>query len=72
MPTPLLVEVDGRVLRLERDGVIRIGRAIEADVVLSAGSVSRHHAELRPVDGSWVIIDAGSQFGTYVHGRRVA
>ena len=69
---PLVVEVDGRVLRLERDGAIRIGRAIEADIVLSAGSVSRHHAELRPVDGGWVLVDADSQFGTFVFGRRVA
>lgn len=70
--SPLLVEVDGRVLRLESDSVLRIGRAIEADVVLTAGSVSRHHAELRPVGGSWVLVDTGSQFGTYVDGRRIS
>jgi putative serine protease PepD len=70
--TPLLVEVDGRVLRLEGSSVIRIGRAIEADVVLTAGSVSRQHAELRPVEGSWVLVDAGSQFGTFVDGERIS
>ncbi len=69
--SPLVVEVDGRVLRLEGSTVIRIGRAIEAEVVLTAGSVSRQHAELRPVDGSWVLVDTGSQFGTYVNGVRV-
>lgn len=70
--TPLVIEVDGRVLRLESDSVIRIGRAIEADVVLTAGSVSRQHAELRPVHGTWVLVDRGSQFGTFVDdGRRV-
>lgn len=73
MPTtPLVVEVDGRVLHLESDSVLRIGRAIEADIVLTAGSVSRQHAELRPVQGSWVLVDTGSQFGTFVFGRRVA
>lgn len=70
--TPLVVEVDGRVLRLEGRSVIRIGRAIDAEVVLTAGSVSRQHAELRPVDGNWVLVDTGSQFGTYVDGVRVA
>lgn len=70
--TPLVVEVDGRVLRLEGSSVIRIGRAIDAEIVLTAGSVSRQHAELRPVDGLWVLVDAGSQFGTYVNGVRVA
>lgn len=69
--TPLVVRVDDRVLRLERDSVIRIGRAIEADLVLTAGSVSRQHAELRPVNGTWVLVDTGSQFGTYVEGRRI-
>ncbi len=69
--SPLVVEVDGRVLRLEGNSVIRIGRAIDAEVVLTAASVSRQHAELRPVDGSWVLVDAGSQFGTYVNGTRV-
>ena len=47
----LIVEVDGRTLRLEEMRTYRIGRAIEADVVLAAGSVSRQHAELRPVRG---------------------
>ena len=70
--TPLVVEVDGRVLRLEGKSVIRIGRAIDAEVVLTAGSVSRQHAELRPVDGNWVLVDTGSQFGTYVDGVRVS
>ncbi|HWJ81999.1 MAG TPA: trypsin-like peptidase domain-containing protein [Nocardioides sp.] len=69
--SPLVVRVDGRVLRLDQDRVIRIGRAIEADVVLTAGSVSRHHAELRPVGGTWVLVDTGSQFGTFVDGRPV-
>jgi len=69
--SPLVVEVDGRVLRLEGSSVIRIGRAIDAEVVLTAGSVSRQHAELRPVDGQWVLVDTGSQFGTYVNGVRV-
>jgi putative serine protease PepD len=69
--SPLVIRVDGRVLRLDQDRVIRIGRAIEADIVLTAGSVSRLHAELRPVDGVWVLVDTGSQFGTYVEGRPV-
>ncbi|MCR1785981.1 FHA domain-containing protein [Nocardioides carbamazepini] len=61
----LVVEVDGRVLRLDGKDVYRIGRAIESDVVLTAGSVSRQHAELRASDYGWVLVDSGSQFGTY-------
>ncbi|WP_408898801.1 FHA domain-containing protein [Nocardioides sp. R1-1] len=67
----LVVEVEGRVLRLEGRSVYRIGRAIEADVVLTAGSVSRQHAELRATAAGWVLVDNGSQFGTYVEDERV-
>lgn len=67
----LVVEVDGRVLRLDGKSVYRIGRAIEADVVLTAGSVSRQHAELQSSESGWVLVDAGSQFGTYVEDERV-
>lgn len=67
----LVVEVDGRVLRLDGKSSYRIGRAIEADVVLTAGSVSRQHAEIRLVEGAWVLVDAGSQFGTFVDGERI-
>jgi len=67
----LLIEVDGRALRFDAPRLLRIGRSIEADVVLAAGSVSRQHAELRPVENGWVLVDSGSQYGTYVDGRRV-
>lgn len=68
----LVVEVDGRVLRLDGKSSYRIGRAIEADVVLTAGSVSRQHAEIRQSGGGWVLIDAGSQFGTFADGERIS
>jgi putative serine protease PepD len=67
----LLIEVDGRALRFDAPRLLRIGRSIEADVVLAAGSVSRQHAELRPVEDGWVLVDSASQYGTYVEGRRV-
>ncbi|MBM7515752.1 FHA domain-containing protein [Nocardioides nitrophenolicus] len=67
----LVIEVEGRVLRLEGQPVYRIGRAIEADVVLTAGSVSRQHAELHATEYGWVLVDRGSQFGTYVDDERV-
>jgi putative serine protease PepD len=67
----LLIEVDGRALRFDAPRLLRIGRSIEADVVLASGSVSRQHAELRPVDDGWVLVDSGSQYGTYVEGHRI-
>ncbi len=40
-------------------------------MLLTAPSVSRAHAELRAFDGGWMLVDSGSQFGTYINGDRV-
>ena len=68
---PLLIEVDGRALRFDAPRPLRIGRSIEADVVLAAASVSRQHAELRPAEDGWVLVDTGSQWGTFVEGQQI-
>ena len=67
----LRIEVAGRALSFPPDKVVRIGRSIDADVVLSAVSVSRHHAELRPGPGGWTLVDVGSAGGTFVGGARI-
>jgi hypothetical protein len=48
-----------------------IGRSRDADVVLEDPNVSRHHAEVRPSGGSWIVNDLGSTNGIKVNGRRV-
>jgi ABC-type multidrug transport system ATPase subunit/pSer/pThr/pTyr-binding forkhead associated (FHA) protein len=54
-------------------GTIRIGRAPENDVVLEDLTVSRRHAELRPLDRDrYELTDLGSRVGTFVDGRRVS
>jgi ABC-type multidrug transport system ATPase subunit len=52
--------------------VMRIGRALENDLVVSDLQVSRHHAEFRSTpDGRFEIVDLGSHNGTYVNGQPV-
>lgn len=54
-------------------GVMRIGRALENDLVVSDLQVSRHHAEFRATgDGRFEIVDLGSHNGTYVNGQPVS
>ena len=48
-----------------------LGRSRDADVVLDDPNVSRHHAEVRPSGGSWIVNDLGSTNGIKVNGRRV-
>ncbi|MGV9759436.1 FHA domain-containing protein [Streptomyces tricolor] len=53
--------------------VMRIGRALENDLVVSDLQVSRNHAEFHATpDGRFEIRDLGSHNGTYVNGQPIA
>ncbi|WP_155054097.1 ABC transporter ATP-binding protein/permease [Streptomyces blattellae] len=53
--------------------VMRIGRALENDLVVSDLQVSRNHAEFHSMpDGRMEIRDLGSHNGTYVNGQPIA
>ncbi|MFJ4683632.1 FHA domain-containing protein [Streptomyces sp. NPDC088789] len=53
--------------------VMRIGRSLESDLVVSDLQVSRHHAEFHSTpDGRMEIRDLGSHNGTYVNGLPIA
>ena len=74
---PFVVHRDGdgtQVLTLlaQRER-ITIGREEDADVWIAGDkSVSRLHAELNWIDGTWVVSDDGlSRNGTYVNGQRL-
>jgi ABC transport system ATP-binding/permease protein len=53
--------------------VVRIGRGAQNDIVLDDPdrTISRFHAEVRPEDGRYVLVDLGSQNGTWSEERRV-
>nr|WP_202121892.1 FHA domain-containing protein [Streptomyces sp. BA2] len=52
---------------------MRIGRALENELVVSDLQVSRHHAEFTATpDGRFEIHDLGSHNGTYINGQPVA
>jgi Domain of unknown function (DUF1707)/Inner membrane component of T3SS, cytoplasmic domain len=48
-----------------------IGREADCDMTLTDATVSRWHASLAHVDGSWLLADLGSTNGTRVNGWRV-
>jgi sigma-B regulation protein RsbU (phosphoserine phosphatase) len=60
-----------RVIPIDKP-LIAIGRRGENDVRLSGSDVSRDHAEIALADGTYVIRDRGSRYGTFVNGEQVA
>ena len=52
-------------------GRIVLGRSSACQLVFTDDTVSRRHAEIRVVDGRWMLRDLGSSNGTWVNGRRV-
>ena len=53
------------------EGVMRIGRGMENDVVLHSDSVSRRHARVEVRAGSYHLVDTHSTNGTYVNDELV-
>jgi len=50
---------------------IRLGRDPSSTVTLHDTEVSRHHAEIRRVDGEYAISDLNSSNGTFINGQRI-
>lgn len=50
--------------------VVNIGRRMENDLIIDDPRVSRDHAQLRVVNGRYVIFDLNSTGGTYVNSQR--
>lgn len=54
-----------------RGSPLVIGRSRECDITIDDPNVSRRHAELRPEDGAFWIVDLDSTNGIEVNGKRV-
>jgi pSer/pThr/pTyr-binding forkhead associated (FHA) protein len=50
--------------------VITVGRHHDNMVVIDDPRVSRHHMELRAIQGRFILFDLGSSGGTYINGQR--
>lgn len=60
----------GRMVVPITQSVLKIGRNSENNVILNDPSISRFHAEIRPQNGSFYVVDLGSKNGTIVNGER--
>lgn len=69
---PLKLWSQGRVVELEPGASLGLGRALDNEVIVDDGTVSRHHARLVDRGGVWRLEDLGSRHGTFVNGRPVS
>jgi len=51
--------------------VVTIGREVDNLVVIDAAAISRHHAEIEFIEGTWWLRDLGSSNGTFHQGVRI-
>ncbi len=51
--------------------IVNIGRRLDNTLILDDPRVSRNHAQLRSVEGRYVIFDLNSTGGTFINGKRV-
>lgn len=63
--------VAGKVVPLEAGSLV-LGRSPDCHVAVQDRAMSRRHAELKLVDGTWLLADLGSANGVWVGHRKVA
>jgi adenylate cyclase len=72
-PLRLAYKAGGRNASLAvQPGGVLLGRQDTCDIVLAGADVSRQHAEIRCVQGRWILRDLGSSNGTRVGAERVS
>jgi len=71
-PRELWVTLPGSGERRRVTATVRIGRAETNDIVVVHEVVSSEHAELRPTDEGWEVVDLESTNGTFVDGVAVS
>lgn len=68
-PNAFLILHGTQIIPLTRS-VVNIGRRLDNHVVIDDPRVSRAHAQLRAINGRYVIFDLNSTGGTYVNNQR--
>jgi hypothetical protein len=71
IPQNAFLIVDGVDIFPLTQPVINIGRRTDNQLVINDGKVSRVHAQLRVINGRYVIFDLDSSGGTFVNGARI-
>jgi len=72
IPENAFLIVEGVKVHPLRETVVNIGRRLENNLVIDDPRISRNHAQLRAVNGRYVLFDLNSTGGTFVNGQRTS
>jgi pSer/pThr/pTyr-binding forkhead associated (FHA) protein len=71
IPEEAFLVIDGAKVFPLNSPVINIGRRLENNLVIDDPRVSRTHAQLRAINGRFVLFDLNSTGGTFINGQKV-
>ena len=71
VPEEAFLVVDGVKVYPLTETIINIGRRLGNTLVIDDTRVSRLHAQLRAINGRYVLFDLESSGGTFINGRKV-
>jgi len=70
IPSNAILIIEGVIVHLLKESVINIGRKLENHIAIDDPRISREHAQLRALNGHFVLFDLNSTGGTFVNGQR--
>ena len=70
IPQNAVLILEGVIVHLLKEAIVNIGRKLENHVTIDDPRISRQHAQLRAINGHFVLFDLNSTGGTFVNGQR--
>ena len=72
IPKNAILVLEGVKVHPLTEAVINIGRKLENHIIIDDPRISRQHAQLRAVNGHFMLFDLNSTGGTFVNGKRTS
>jgi len=70
IPQNAILIIEGVIVHSLKESVINIGRKLGNHITIDDPRISRQHAQLRAIQGHFVLFDLDSMGGTFVNGQR--
>lgn len=72
IPKNAILIIEGVIVHVLKESVINIGRKLGNHITIDDPRISRQHAQLRAINGHFVLFDLNSMGGTFVNGQRTS